>query len=378
MIEKIRMICWVRKNSNGFHLLFFIILLIFFFQCNFSKTVNVDIAIPPFKKLSEYNFFKGNLKDLLPAEKVLPYDLITPLFSDYAEKARFVWMPGGTKATYNDTTVFDFPDGSVLIKNFYYPNDSRNEENGRKIIETRLLVKRKDGWDALPYIWNDEQTEAFLEIAGGTKHISWIDKDGNKLNSDYSIPNKNQCKSCHVFQGKFQPIGPKACNLNSGFSYLEGKKNQLVKWKEAGILDNFSTPENSPKLPKWNDEKSGTLEERALAYLDINCAHCHSPQGPAATSGLLLNFLPPKSRVGASFGIYKSPVAAGKGTGGLLYDIVPGKPGESILYYRMISLDPGVMMPELGRKLVHKEGVELVREWISTLKINPGNNPQAN
>lgn len=69
-----------------------------------------------------------------------------------------------------------------------------------------------------------------------------------------------------------------------------------------------------------------------------------------------------------ALGIGKAPVAAGKGSGGRLYSIVPGKPDESILLYRIESVDPGVMMPEMGRRLAHKEGVELVRQWILEMK----------
>ena len=63
-------------------------------------------------------------------------------------------------------------------------------------------------------------------------------------------------------------------------------------------------------------------------------------------------------------GIFKKPVATGRGSGGYKYSIVPGKPEESILLYRMESMDPGVMMPESGRALTHKEAVEMVRDWI--------------
>src|SRR5665647_167976 len=138
--------------------------LVIFNQCKISDgKVTLDPDAKPFEKLSEYHFFKGALKDLVPNNKVLPYDLITILFSDYAQKSRFVWMPEGTSAKYTKDQVLDFPVGTVLIKNFYYSHDFRDEKKGRQIVETRLLVKRKDKWDALDYEWNDEQTEATLD-----------------------------------------------------------------------------------------------------------------------------------------------------------------------------------------------------------------------
>ena len=111
-------------------------------------------------KLSEYGFFVGKLSDLNPSPSVHSYSLNTPLFSNYAEKIRFVKIPDGSTIKYHPTEVFEFPVGSILIKNFYYPVDFRKPEKGRKLIETRLLINQPDGWEALPYIWNDEQTDA--------------------------------------------------------------------------------------------------------------------------------------------------------------------------------------------------------------------------
>lgn len=115
--------------------------------------------------LSAYGFFEGRLAALKPTKGVIPYTLNTPLFSDYASKARFVKLPEGQQATYNDQEVLNFPVGSVLIKNFYYPLDARKPKKGRRIMETRLLIHEKEGWVALPYIWNDAQTEANLDVA---------------------------------------------------------------------------------------------------------------------------------------------------------------------------------------------------------------------
>ena len=306
------------------------------------------------------------MRDLVPNKRILLFEPITPLFSDYAEKARFVYIPEEESAKYHEADVFGFPVGTAFIKNFYYSHDFRDESKGRKIIETRLLVKREEGWDALPYIWNDEQTEAFLEIAGGMERVQWIDMKGNEMDlKTYTIPNKNQCKGCHVDDGKFKPIGPKARNLNFEIEYADGKMNQLEKWKQMGFLSDAPEAKNAPKMADWDNPESSSLHDRALAYLEINCGTCHSPTGPANTSGLHLTTY---EKNPANLGICKSSVAAGRGSGGFLYDIVPGKPDESILVFRMESTDPGIMMPELGRHLVHQEGVELVREWIAELE----------
>lgn len=327
--------------------------------------VSLDVTSQPFKKLSEYNFFTGTLSDLKPNERILPYDLVTPLFTDYAHKARFVYVPEGKSADYDTTKVLQLPVGSCLIKNFYYPEDFRKPEGKRRIIETRLLVHREGGWDNLDYIWNDEQTEAFLENAGDIKQVSWIHYDGKKMNLDYVIPNKNQCKSCHWRNdASFSPIGPKVRNLNRDFAYASGTENQLAHWVKAGILKGASSPASYPQIANWTDSANYAVYQRARAYLEMNCGHCHSPNGPAYTSGLHLNL---ENSNLENLGFCKAPVAAGKATGNFLYDIVPGHPEQSILTYRMASTDPGIKMPEIGRGLVHEEGLALINKWIAEM-----------
>ena len=314
--------------------------------------------------LSEYGFFQGDMADQQPVTGILPYELNTPLFSDYAQKLRFVQLPEGNSATYREREVLDFPVGTVLIKTFYYPKDFRKPQKGRTLLETRLLLHEADGWYALPYVWNDEQTEATLEVTGGTKNISWVHRDGKKQKLAYSIPNINQCKGCHVKNQAIQPIGPKVRQLNRSYPYAEGEQNQLQKWHSVGFLDQLPPADDIPRLAVWDDPASGSLDERARAYLDINCAHCHSADAPANSSGLLLDYYQTDA---TALGIHKPPVAAGRGSGGHPYDIVPGHPEASILWYRMSSTDPGVRMPELGRQLVHHEGVALIEEWIHEL-----------
>ena len=133
------------------------------------------------EKLSEYNFFEGDLKQLKPAKDLIPYELNTPLFTDYAHKLRFIRLPKGAKMAFHPTEVLDMPVGTQIIKNFYYPSDFRNPKGERRIIETRILEHQKDGWVTLPsYIWNEEQTEAYISLAGDNKAVSFINESGQK------------------------------------------------------------------------------------------------------------------------------------------------------------------------------------------------------
>ena len=318
------------------------------------------------EKLSEYGFFIGDLKDLKPSEGVIPYDLNTPLFSDYAHKLRFFKLPEGKTVTYREKEVLDFPVGTYLIKNFYYYHDESIKTAGRRLVETRLLLHEDDGWKTLPsYIWNDEQTEAILTVEGGTKDVTWVDNSGKRRQLEYSVPSQTLCKSCHVNNNKLVPIGPKARQLNRDFADGFGTGNQLEGYAKKGLLTNLPHLESVRKSPVWNDPQSGSLHGRALAYLDMNCSHCHSKGGPGNTSALHLTEFETNE---FNLGIGKHPIAAGKGSGGRQYDIVKGHPEKSIMVYRMETNNPGEMMPEVARKLVHDEGVQLVKEWIIAMK----------
>ena len=306
------------------------------------------------ENLSDYGFFKGTLKDQIPTDGVVLYTLNSPLFSDYASKLRFVRLPEGKSVSYNPDSVLQFPVGTAIVKTFYYPFDERNPQKGRRLMETRVLLHEAKGWVALPYIWNKEQTDAVLEVAGGSDQVSWIDAAGKKQSFEYQVPNMNQCKGCHERSGEMTPIGPSVRQLNDG--------RQLQHWETAGLLKGLPK-DHIPALVNYSNA-SASLDDRVKAYLDINCAHCHNATGPARSSGLYLEW---NSKDRTAYGFFKAPVAAGRGSGNLSYDIVPGKPEQSILHYRMASRDPGVMMPELGRQLTHHEGVELVRSWIQSM-----------
>jgi uncharacterized repeat protein (TIGR03806 family) len=310
-------------------------------------------------RLADYGLF-ADAAGRVPAAGVVRYTLNTPLFSDYAEKFRYVWLPPGTQATYAGSGVLEFPVGTTIVKNFAYPADFRAPDKDLRIIETRLLVRRATGWVPLSYVWNEGQTEAVLKRAGARLPVQFIDAHGVPQTLDYAVPNVNQCKQCHQQDGAVVPIGPTAGNLNGG---LDGHgANQLATWATAGRL--AGVPTTPPKLARW-DDAAEPLAARARAYLDVNCGHCHSRQGFASNSGL---YLQADEADPAHQGINKRPVAAGRGSGGRQFSIAPGDPEASILLHRMESNEPGVMMPQFGRSVAHAEGVALVREYIAGMK----------
>jgi uncharacterized repeat protein (TIGR03806 family) len=312
-------------------------------------------------RLSEYGFFKGNLKDLNPATGVIRYELITPLFTDYAVKDRFIVVPSGKTIRYTDTGVLDFPDSTIIVKNFAY----RNQNNQKIMIETRLLVKDpvEKTWKVMDYLWDSTQTDAVKHIIGAKVPITLLDDQGQKISTLYQVPNTNDCKRCHMNSSVISLIGPKARNLN--FILGGHSENQLSEWVSQGKLAGLPNLNEVPKLPDWKDSIHYNVNERARAYLDVNCAHCHTQGGDAMNTGLFLEY---QQKDPFHLGQLKTPVSAGGGAGGMNYDIIPGDPAHSILAYRMNSTEPGTAMPELARTVVHKEAVSLIVEWIRTMK----------
>ncbi|NNC95059.1 MAG: c-type cytochrome [Chitinophagales bacterium] len=333
-----------------------------FISCEKNDTVNPMVRFPEgkgYEWLSDYNIFIGNLADINPNTEagILPYNLNMALFSDYASKKRFVYVPEGSKINFDTTDVLNFPLGSILIKHFYYLRTDGSEDN----IETRLLIRQTDAWRAETYIWNEDQSDAQRTIVGETLELTTFANGGNRT-FNYLVPNQNQCKNCHSDEGKLEPVGPQAQNLHKDYPYDFGTANQLQTWMDRGILEDASLQQLTawPKI----DDASTSLNKRARAYLDVNCASCHHRYGSAANSGL---YLETENKDSLSVGIWKSPVAAGAGSGGFSYVIHPGMGDQSILLYRMISLELDERMPEIGRDLIHDEGVLLIRDWIDTM-----------
>lgn len=329
------------------------------------------LAATPPAHLSDYGIYQAG-PNASPNPDLIPYQLNTPLFTDYAEKARYIYLPPGTAMAYRATGVLEFPVGAALIKTFAYPAGLNRPGEALRRIETRLLIRHADGWVANTYVWNADGTDADLKRAGLGLELSVGSDGGWSVAIAYRVPNVNQCKECHARDGEVTPIGPKARNLNGpalGGASRGGRdaENQLSLWSQSGWLTGAPALHDVPRLPKWDDPREA-IAPRARAYLDVNCAHCHNRQGFASNSGLFLTYEEDNL---AALGVGKRPIAAGRGSGGLEVAIAPGDPDHSILAYRMASTEPGVMMPQLGRSLVHREGLELVRAYIADLKPGP-------
>jgi len=319
----------------------------------------------PYARLSDYHFFKSPIAGLEPVYGVVPYEPVSTLFSDYAKKKRFVWMPEGVSANYlSDSEVLDFPAGTMLIKNFYYENVLPG--NVTKLLETRVMIKKADGWIFANYIWDEPQTDAFYDMEGGFIPVTW-NQDGETREVNYQVPNGAECFTCHN-EGEIPlPIGPKPQNLNKNYPYPTGMQNQLEKLKDFGYLNSY--PGNIQTLVDYHDP-SQSLGLRVRSYLDINCAHCHSDNGFCNYRAPRFAFNQTSDPEHLGICIVPDEDISNQVDAHPAHIIKPGHHDESEIFYRLNTTQANIRMPSRGRSLIHEEGVQMISEWIDSLEGN--------
>jgi uncharacterized repeat protein (TIGR03806 family) len=321
--------------------------------------VSVDLSKVPYAKLSEYRFFSGALKDQIPVDEVIPYKPASSLFTDYALKKRFVWLPPGAKGDYvADNEIINLPVGAALIKTFYYNNI---EPTGvTKIIETRIMIRKSTGWIFAEYVWNEDQTDASLQMNGSYTSIAWS-QDGNSKSTNYRIPSETECLTCHKTNNTAVPIGIKPQNLNTNYTFNSGNVNQLQHWVSKGILEN-NLPSSIQSTVDYHDVNQ-PLKTRLRSYLDINCSHCHKENSHCDYRPLRLAFS--ETLLSINMGLCVTP---DENIDPLLIQIImPGNIAKSAMYYRLNSSDESNRMPLLGRTLVDEEAVQLLKDYILSI-----------
>ncbi len=304
-----------------------------------SFTTATELVVPELRtNLSELNIYIGDLNELNISPRAFEYKLSTPLFTDYSHKQRIIALPENTSMEYDGDGLPIFPDNTVIAKTFFYNLDERDLSLGRTIIETRILLKIEGEWETGDYKWNEAQTEAVLDQAGSELPIEWIDANGTSNSITYKIPSNADCATCHNTYDRTKPIGPKLRTLNFEIDGV----NQLEQFIANDQLTGVSSSASVRNLPNWEDP-SVSLESRARAYMDINCAHCHTPGGHCeAESTLNLAYetsLTESNIVERNFSIS----------------------------YRISFVSEGLSMPFIGTTMLHTEGVELIQAYLDTL-----------
>ena len=340
--------------------------------------VDVDVTAGPPDLLSSYGLLAFADGRFLYNDRVVPYDLATPLFSDYALKERAIYVPAGGRIRYVERDAFEMPVGTAIVKSFLFPRDLRAPDEDLRLLETRVLVRYEDGWRSFPYVWREDGSDADYFVRGRVVAIDFVDLEGRSRTAQYLIPQKNQCVECHELlddQGEryLTVIGPKARHLNRDYVYDGEVKNQLAHLKELDLLADLPPLDEveaafeveSLRGSSTSAIDSETLVRAARDYLDINCAHCHNPLGTNGQTSRL--FLEVYNDDPFHLGVCKEPGSAGPGAGGRRYNIVPGDADASILVFRTETEEIGAMMPLLGRSLADDLGARIVRAWVDAM-----------
>jgi uncharacterized repeat protein (TIGR03806 family) len=347
------------------------------------RTPPATTTAPPFpRKLSETGRFTST-KDHQPAPGLIPYSVNAPLWSDGAEKQRYLALPGNSQIEFNAITYpqpapgaqpgWRFPDDTVVVKTFTLEMEAGNPASTRR-LETRILHFEQipgtdevgaEVWHGYTYVWNDEQTDAeLLDTKGADRVFTIADKQapGGKREQTWHFPSRAECTLCHTIPAKFA-LGVNTLQMNKDHDYGGVVANQLRTLEHLGIFKQplpFS-PEQLPRLVDYHDTKND-LNDRARSYLHANCAHCHTKWGGGNAEFQLLATLP-LEKTGT---IQTKP---GQGSFGLDDPriLVPGSPERSMIYFRPSKLGLG-RMPHVASSIVDREALELLSEWIKSLK----------
>ncbi len=303
--------------------------------------------------LSESGLFSSVAKHEL-ATGVLPYEIIAEPWMDGGTASRFVAIPGrgkiGVYTVRSGHANWDgkhpgswkFPQNSVLGKTISL--------NGRR-IETQLLHYDGQAWLAYSYLWNDDATDATL--AEDRSQTVSVDVDGVKR--PWKVSSRGECMVCHS-NANDMLLGFKPSQM---IRAAHGQEDQLDYFFDLGLLE--KAPDRKRKLPASPANQDASLEDRARAYLHVNCAHCHRPQGGGSVPmNVVFHEALDRTRMidqqpaQGTFGIENARVVA------------PGDPTKSILLYRFCKFGPG-HMPKLGGLELDHEGATLLHDWIASL-----------
>jgi len=296
---------------------------------------------PSYTRLSETAFFADPAKGTL-SPALVSFAPNHVLWSDGAEKRRWIMLPPGAQIDTHDMDHWEFPIGTRFFKEFAL---------GGKKLETRLVEKYGPGPDDYwmgAFVWNADQTDAvFME--NGQPDV---------LGTPHDVPAQKQCWSCH--------LGEPGRGL--GFSALQlAGAGQGVRL-EALVKDDLLT---APPARTDFHPPGDTLVSATLGYLHANCGHCHNRNGtswPDTQMDLRVNV---EDKVPEATGAYRTTPGQhlqsyrnpDYGT-----RVIPHDPAKSALLFRMTQRGTKDQMPPLATEMVDATGVDLVKRWIEGLQ----------
>jgi len=312
------------------------------------------VSKPLPEHLRDTGLYTPGTRDEL-ASGVLPFSPQYPLWSDGAEKRRWIRLPPGMRIDARDPDRWMFPVGTRLWKEFTL---------GRR-LETRMLERTREGWRFATYVWTDDGTDAVLAPPEGVPEGVPVPSGGR-----WSIPGTADCRACHEAQpnpvlgfsalqlsGDRDPGAPHAHDGDADLHLQNLLERGLVRGLPASLVD------TAPRIASRSAD-----ERAALGYLHANCGICHNRQGPL--SGLGLDLLQSLAEGPVSVDRTRSSalaVRALRPVGGAEMRLEPGKPDHSVLFRRMSARDPLDQMPPLGTEKPDREALALVERWIHSL-----------
>ena len=199
-------------------------------------------------------------------------------------KRRFVFLPTpNSQIVYSDLGSWQFPVGTVIIKEFFIYSDLADPTSPVIPLETRFLVRKSStDWETYSYQWNTEGTDAILrEESFETEEITTFNVT-NSLNPqqttyEHIFPSRSQCFQCHQGTANEKALGLNTFQLNNWYQQSESIENQIAYLQRHQLLDGapISSKDISPPIPSPFNS-SQTLQKRVKSYLEGNCAHCHN------------------------------------------------------------------------------------------------------
>ena len=303
---------------------------------------------------------------------VVPYEPSAKLYSDGALKERYVVLPDYAfvapdlpEIAFSSAGAWGFPENTVLVKNFVLPIDARDPAGSLKRLETRLLVKFADGWQGFSYEWNDEETDATLLTENKDREFMTTNAEGQAAPLTWTYP-VMQCFECHSDPAR-PALGLNTAQLNFEYLYPQSQvvDNQVRTLAHLGLFDTPlpAAPEELPSIPDAFDT-TASVEDRARAYLSVNCGVCHRPGGRFPLINLTFEATLAETNVINKAALRLPP---GMPPGSVL--VAPGRPEDSVLLRRMsVPGSDAFRMPPLGRQFVDNAAVELVSEWIAGIE----------
>lgn len=252
------------------------------------------------------------------------------LWSDGAEKRRWLRLPKLTQIDTSDPDHWIFPIGAMLFKEFALDG---------KRIETRLIMRtgpEPTDYFMGAFLWNDDESDAVFVRAGME----------NARDTAHDVPRVKNCFTCH--NGEAGRI--------LGFSAVQQPD------VDTGLLS--EPPLTSFVVP------GDAQAQAALGYLHANCGHCHNLHGTSwPDTDLDLRLLVSDERV-EDTATYRS--AVGVELNSFQDDVInlriaPGDAEHSGIYHRMSLRGPMKQMPPLATEIVDPTGLARVQAWIESL-----------